>query len=122
MQGVAVDLERLGHSVVSSWIRETIDLAAERFVATSLATDAASRNLRELRAANLCVVFGTAAGREEDGRGGRHVEFGAALAWQIPVILIGRREHVFYSLAAAAYPSWDACRKDLHRTCVSSAA
>lgn len=30
------------------------------------------------------------------GRGGRHVEFGLALAWGLRIILVGERENVFH--------------------------
>lgn len=69
--------------------------------------DAASRNLADLRTADMCIAFAPPVGRQDEGRGGRHVEFGVALTWEIPVMLVGPHEHLFHALAVATYPAWD---------------
>ena len=46
----------------------------------------------ELQSAEIVVVF-------TDGErcsGGKHTEFGLALAWGIPILLVGQREQVFH--------------------------
>lgn len=41
-------------------------------------------------------------------RGGRHVEFGMALAWGLRLIVIGQRENVFHCLPQVErYDTWD---------------
>lgn len=40
-------------------------------------------------------------------RGGRHVEFGAAVAWQKRLIVVGDREHIFHYLPEVkVFPTW----------------
>ena len=42
------------------------------------------------------------------GRGGRHVEFGLAIAWGKPVYLVGERENVFHWLPQVrVFPALD---------------
>jgi nucleoside 2-deoxyribosyltransferase len=50
-----------------------------------------------------------------DGRGGRHVEFGVAVAMGKRLIVVGPRENAFHCLSeVAVYPTWKACRGALH--------
>lgn len=121
MVRVARDLREAGYDVVSSWIEEAGGLAAVEAAGDDTAT-AALRDLRELRGADLCIMFSTPVGKRESGRGGRHVELGAAIAWELPVILVGPDEHVFHALATAKYASWPDCLDALIRERPSLAA
>lgn len=75
----------------------------------------AKRDLRDLSRADTLVAIDTGPG----GKGGRHVEFGAALMWGHDLHLIGDRPNVFYCapdirhydtfdqwLLAQARPQW----------------
>jgi|SRR5215213_1092188 len=113
MRRVARDLEREGHRVTSTWINESTELVAGECATAEAAMRAAVRNLEQLRESDLCIMFSTPAGSEDLGRGGRHVELGAAFAWNIPVMLVGPDEHLFHVLVAGRYQTWCECRDDL---------
>lgn len=56
--------------------------------------------------ADTCISF-TEAPRSSASRGGRHVEFGAALAMGKRCIVVGPRENVFHCLPQVeVYPDW----------------
>lgn len=123
MQQVRADLESLGHTVTSRWINGDHDLAGEPDVdGGSGVVDAETRerkrrewaeeDLADLQAADCCISFtepeGNIAGR---GRGGRHVEFGVALATHKLCIVVGHRENVFHSCAGVVFhETWDRAR------------
>ena len=114
MQTIARELSERGHMVVSSWIWESDDLTDARGRRGGRAKRAAAiRNLRELQSADLCIVFATPAGQRENGRGGRHVELGAALALDIETMLVGPEEHLFHTMVTARFQVWGACRDAL---------
>lgn len=83
--------------VSSSWIDrssddivyndETIDKQWHMF------TSSANRDILDLRHADTLISF--TGGR---GRGGRHVEFGVAVALAKRLVVIGPREHIFHTL------------------------
>ena len=90
-------LHALGHVVTSRWLQgnhqaENDDLyrgaAAERF---------AREDVDDLRSAERLIAF-TEEPRTTTSRGGRHVEFGYALAVGMPILVVGPREHVFCCL------------------------
>lgn len=58
----------------------------------------AREDLNDIANADVMICFTEPAG-QGIARGGRHVEFGYAIAHNIPVIIIGPRENIFYSLA-----------------------
>ena len=57
----------------------------------------AQDDLRDLSAADTLIAF-TDPPRSKASRGGRHVEFGYALAMRKRIIIVGPRENVFYWL------------------------
>jgi len=59
----------------------------------------------DVAAAQLLIAF-TEAPRSVRSRGGRHVEYGIALALRKPVWLVGPRENVFHALADGLFASW----------------
>lgn len=60
----------------------------------------------DLRRADVCISF-TEAPRSTNSRGGRHVEFGAALGMNKQCVVIGPRENVFHHLPGVHwYPDW----------------
>lgn len=57
----------------------------------------ADEDLEDIRNCDVVVCF-TDPPRSAPSRGGRHVEYGYTLALNTPVIVVGHRENVFYTL------------------------
>jgi hypothetical protein len=116
MQTYAKDLERLGHTVTSRWIHGDHELrAAGHAESDRVAALWAFEDYEDLLAATCCLSFTEPpAPIEGRARGGRHVEFGLALAHQKRCVVVGYRENVFHWLAAVEfYPSWEDCMATL---------
>jgi hypothetical protein len=111
LQSYAKDLEALGHTVTSRWIKGDHEIRADG----KAETDAwhhvwAQEDYTDLVAAEVCISF-TEGPENVPGRarGGRHTEYGIALALGKCCIVIGYRENVFHWLDTVAfYPTWDA--------------
>jgi hypothetical protein len=88
MRQIAEGLRRRGHWIVSRWIdgQDTDD------------RQAVARDWEDLHNADCLVAFAETPGAPGRQRGGRHVEFGIALARGIRVILVGEPENVFHYL------------------------
>jgi nucleoside 2-deoxyribosyltransferase len=106
---VRADLQALGHTVTSRWIDGGHELTKEG----SRQSDHAERirfaqeDWADLMAAD-CVISFTEEPRQTNARGGRHVEFGAALATGKRVIVIGWRENVFHCLPQVEFfETWE---------------
>lgn len=98
-------LKVMGHHVTSRWIdqhggdlpesmgegevQENIDAAARY----------ALKDLQDVVASDLLVHF-TSPGF---GKGGRHIEYGYALALRMPIAIVGPRENVFHALLQVAW-------------------
>lgn len=112
MQGYRDDLAAQGHEVTSRWIEgdHQIDdkgLSAEADAAER--TRFAIEDWDDLMAAD-CVISFTEQPRSNNSRGGRHVEFGAALAADKVCLIVGYRENVFHCLPQVVYyPRWEGC-------------
>ena len=61
------------------------------------AAEFADDDLHDLSAADTLIAF-TDPPRSKASRGGRHVEFGYALAMRKRIVVVGPRENVFYCL------------------------
>lgn len=98
MQGYAKQLEDLGHTITARWIYGTHQAEDDEISGPSQEKIAewAEDDMADVRAADLVVSFTD--GPSKRARGGRHAEFGMALAWHKGLILIGPREHVFHYL------------------------
>jgi hypothetical protein len=100
MLGVAASLERVGHDVTSKWI--------EGGRGNDPAVVPAVEDLIDLSQADCLVSFTEAPARGVAwaARGGRHVEFGVALATGKRLCIVGPRENIFHHLLAVeAYAS-----------------
>lgn len=85
-----------GHEVTSRWLYSNDHhLKLDRGHLSAVA--AAARDLEDVRAATVCIAF-TEEPAGPQGRGGRHVELGAALALGMRVIVVGDPEHIFHLL------------------------
>jgi hypothetical protein len=105
------ELEMHGHTVTSRWLngghqiqQDTVALSVE--AANSERRRFALEDWSDLMEAEIVISF-TEEPRTTNGRGGRHVEFGAALAVRKPCIIIGPRENVFhYYPGIEHYETW----------------
>ena len=89
-------LESLGHEVISSWI--DMPVASTPDARAYLAAMA----VEEIRACDTLISF-----TGEGGLGGRHAEFGIALALGRRLVVTGPREHVFHDLPEVEWhPDW----------------
>jgi hypothetical protein len=91
MREVAAQLARSGHFVTSRWIhgrQSGPDLVS------------ATEDIEDLASANCLVSFTEHATRSVAwaARGGRHVEFGVALASRLRLCIVGPRENIFHHL------------------------
>jgi hypothetical protein len=94
-----------GHVITSRWLDGDGGHAAD---GTPEQMDAwAAEDLVDVVSADMLVLWnGSPTGR---GRGGRHVEFGAALAWGKDLVVVGPRRNAFEFLAAVRhFADWDA--------------
>lgn len=103
------ELRRMGHEVTSRWLDTEW---ADRPDSSSAAPPEyrekyALIDMQDVRTADTVVNFTEAPG--EGSRGGRHVEFGLAVAWRKRLVVIGHRENLFHHLPEVEfYPShWD---------------
>jgi nucleoside 2-deoxyribosyltransferase len=93
------ELEAAGITVTSRWLlggHEWVGTPDEQIPRERLARFAAE-DLEDIDAADVLLCF-TESPRSGPARGGRHVEFGYALAKRKPVIVVGHIENVFYAL------------------------
>jgi hypothetical protein len=111
----ASELEVEGIEVTSRWIRgghEWVGTPDEEIPVPRLARFALD-DLDDIEAADVLVCF-TESPRSGPARGGRHVDFGYALARNMPIIVVGHRENVFYCLDNVLFcETWDAALQTL---------
>lgn len=86
----AVELEKLGFICTSSWRFEDGEIPPT----PAHLNKCAMQDLKDLRDANYFVCLTD----QSSQRGGKHVEFGYALALGMPILIVGRRENIFHSL------------------------
>lgn len=91
-------LEHFGYTITSTWLRSGEWEAREQVTrASSAVTD-----YYDLLLSDTLVCF-----TEPEGsgcsRGGRHVEFGVALAYGKKVVVVGPRENIFHCLPVVAW-------------------
>lgn len=111
MQQVRSLLDALGYTVTSRWINGGHELTKEGSTEAHEAERIryAQEDMADLLAADIVISF-TEEPRTTKTRGGRHVEFGAALALRKTVIVIGYRENVFHTLPEVLfYPTLADC-------------
>ena len=89
---------------------EAPDMAEEN---AELRAQFALDDWRDVTSANVVVSF-TEPPRSTASRGGRHVEFGMALANGARMVVIGYRENIFHWLTTVEFfPTWEAYFKTL---------
>ncbi len=100
----AKELSENGHTVTSRWLHG-FEQTDEEAVAVINAEDSipeigarfAQGDLEDINEADAVIAF-TERPRSNQGRGGRHVEFGIAVALEKGLIVVGPRENIFHCL------------------------
>lgn len=111
MKGVAHVLQTFGHTITSTWVTSHADGPPMSFEQTLVEyrdnTERCGafgdRDLTDIESADTLIAFTDG----EKARGGRHVEFGYALALEKNLYVVGPREVIFHTLPGVAwYPNW----------------
>jgi nucleoside 2-deoxyribosyltransferase len=114
LASVVAELERAGATITSRWLfAESRPVVSHELHPDARARSLAEMDLQDLRKADVCLAF-TEPAEAPQGRGGRHTEFGVALALGARVIVVGPREHVFHCLATVEqFDDWPTARRSL---------
>jgi nucleoside 2-deoxyribosyltransferase len=112
-------LEAMGHKVTSRWIEgEEIEaddgtIGAMNTVSPRSLERFAKSDIEDIEKATCMISFTDGAA----ARGGRHAEFGYALALGLAMIVVGPREHIFHYLPEVEhFETWDMALVMLHRS------
>ena len=89
-------VESFGHTVTSRWINGNHELSGANDDVERMRF--AIEDWIDLHDSHVVFWFSEPEAVEGRNRGGRHVEFGLAIAWGIRIIVIGRKENVFHYL------------------------
>lgn len=120
LQGYARDLEEVHHTITSRWIRgghQISDTGLSEEGSVEERERFALEDMADLDEADWVISF-TEEPRSGHSRGGRHVEFGYALALEKRCTVVGPRENVFHCLPMiAVFPDWEAVRQALKADC-----
>ena len=115
LQGYADDLRAIGHRVEARWLLgdHQIHEGADKVEAATMSVPIEGRvfaedDVLDVASADMLIAFSEEPRAGGASRGGRHVEFGLALAWRKKVIVVGPRENVFHTLPGVKhFWSWD---------------
>lgn len=99
-----------GHKIEARWLNGNHELAPG--TPRRQGVEFALEDYEDVRSADLVIVFTEDPDKPKAGRarGGYHVEYGLALAWQKPVWIVGHRENVFHWLdwpRIEFFPEWE---------------
>lgn len=105
----AKHLEFQGHEITSRWLQEGAEASYEEL------TPARARQCAEYDIADIykshCVISFTESRNSGYTSGGRHVEFGIALALGKTCYIVGPLENVFHHLTVPKwFLNWNACK------------
>jgi len=116
LQTYARELEMLGMEVTSRWLGSPSALVPQQLRSSGSAERLAQMDFDDLRRSSVCIAFTEQPDEERRGRGGRHTEFGIALALGHHVILVGPREHVFHCIQGVEqHEDWPSALRSLAR-------
>jgi len=94
MRQVRELLQLKGFLVTSRWINGEHEVLEGQ--SHNLNSSFAKDDWDDLEQADIVIWFSR--DKTNRGRGGRHVEFGLALAWKKPLYVVGHKENVFHWL------------------------
>ena len=101
MREWAAFLKNDGHEVTSTWLESKNQ--TDREAPEEVLVEAARQNLLDVLAADVLVTKSQEQGTVHTG-GGRHVEFGYAVAEGMDIIVVGPKgEHVFHYLSGVQH-------------------
>ena len=116
MCGYADELRQLGHMVDCRWLLGQLHADAHKVDDPSWHRDDgvpmeaapfARDDMEDLAAADTIILFSELP-ESHSKRGGRHVEFGMALAFGLELVVIGPRENVFHCLPRVCrFDTWE---------------
>ena len=99
----------MGFKVTSRWLNGNHQVSDDGLSAEAPAEQRqrfAAEDWEDLMAADMCISF-TEPPRSNASRGGRHVEFGGAMAAGKTCYVVGHRENVFHCLPNVGfYETW----------------
>lgn len=109
------DLLSLGHTVTSEWLLNPYNNGDNGYAFggdDAYVQSEAERDIQNVRDSDMLIVFS-----EDEGhlaRGGKHVEFGIALALGKRLAVVGRKEVLFHYLPnVEVYSTWQAALEAL---------
>lgn len=98
LRDIAEELQSFGVRVTSRWLLEDFSLNVQLGeLPEKVNTDIATMDLTDILAADGMLFFAEDANNQPP-RGGRHVEFGYALAEGLQMYVIGDKENIFHYL------------------------
>lgn len=108
MKEHAIELEENGFVVSSSWLKETFD---PNMTLSALEEadhqEIAEHDLDDVIGSDIMIFFAEDQNNQPP-RGGRHVEFGFALALGVEIYVIGEKENIFHYLPnIKVFPSFE---------------
>ncbi len=98
LRELATELRRMGHTITSRWL-ETKWVNRPNDSSTAppeYREQYAQIDMEDVKAADMVINFTEAPG--DGSRGGRHVEYGLAVAWGKGLVVVGHRENLFHHL------------------------
>ena len=101
-------LERLGYTITSRWLTDdhnipsAIEVESAQDSIPLVGSEFAGKDIEDVKASDILVMFSESP-MSGVSRGGRHVEFGMAMAWEKKIIVIGPRENIFHTLSPNQY-------------------
>jgi len=110
-----------GESLVEGALRsgEVLSQNEQTQRAAALQSKFADDDFSDVISADLVISF-TEPPRSSANRGGRHVEFGIALAKGSKVIVVGHRENIFHWLPMVEfYKTWEEAKSSLLTTAIT---
>lgn len=96
------------YEVTTRWLNTANELIRDNLAVPELSR-AAREDWEDVISSDIVISF-TEQPRSSSGKGGRHVEFGAAMALGKRCIVVGPRENVFHCLPGVeVYATWQEC-------------
>ena len=87
---VASRLSSAGYEITSSWLQEDMN----KKLSDAERQNIALKDVKEVESSDCLVMIGAPTGCHVPG--GKHVEAGVAIANAKPILLLGRKENIFY--------------------------
>jgi nucleoside 2-deoxyribosyltransferase len=124
----AGELATMGWDIQCRWLDETVDitpgvLGAATDLDDGIVASHARADIEDIKRSDVLVGFTSASVTDGTGglSGGRHVEFGVALALGKTVLLVGEPENVFHRLPQVTVaPDWHAVTVQLAALLIST--